>query len=452
MKPRSKFTLHAIAAAAFSASALATPPRYIATPVPGLAWPCSISGTIAPTKGTALSSDGRVLGHASCGSTTGGSRAYLTDSDGSVVELPHGTFTFTEPAAFLGGTRYLLIGNWCPPVNGTCTTVLAIAEGTESLTVLGGSSVTSSTCEDANEAGWAVGWGGTSSTSAYRLRPDATVEALDVPKGWGESVQAVNLSGTAVGSAYINNQLRAIAWDASGTASVLPSVESGTSSQALGLSYDGSIVGQSNGRAAWWFNGNAISIMPVGSASLATHMAGSPMSADPIGYSIFGTAWNNLRFIRSNNMLSATDIGPIDASAQVQGLEVVAAPRPDFMVGRGFTPLYQPLAFVWSLGDTVRRLDAVVVNPPPTAQGYIVVAANASRQILVNLGFNGQPYLFTELRPGDTNGDRIVDAADLAETLSGWGSVAAGVREAGDFDGNNMVDGADVAVVLSNWS
>ncbi len=435
-----------------SSAAFASPPRYFATPVPGLVWPCTIFGTNAPIVGVAIAQDGRVLGHASCGSTTGGSRAYLTEPNGSVTELPHGTFTFTEPAAFLGGTKYLLIGNWCPPVNGTCTTALAIADGSASLTVLGGSSVTSSTCEDANEAGWAVGYGGTSTTSAYRLRPDATVEALDVAKGWGEYVSAVNLSGTAVGSAYISNQQRAVRWGADGVTSVLPSIEAGTSSHARGIAYDDSIVGQCNGRAAWWFNGTPISMMPVGSASVATHMAGSPLTMDPLGFSVFGTAYNSTRFIRSNSMLNAVDIGPIDASAQAQMLEVVAAPRADYMVGLGFTPLYQPLGFVWSLGDTVRRLDTVVVNPPATTEGYIVVAANASRQILVNLGFNGEPYLLTELRPGDTNGDRMVDAADLASTLAGWGAVPAGVRDAGDFDGNNVVNGADIAVVLSNWS
>ena len=438
--------------ASIAAPAFAVPPRFIATPVAGLAFPCSISGSNAPITGVALSADGRVLGHANCGSTLSGSRAFVTDASGAVTELPHGTFNFTEPAAFLGGSRYLLIGNWCPPVNGTCTTALALAEGTTALTVLASSSVASSTCNDANEHGWAVGWSGASTTNAYRVRPDATLETLDVPKASGESVAGVNLSGLAVGSAYVSNQLRAVTWSASGVATVLPSVETGTFSDARGVGHDGSVVGQSNGRAAWWFNGNPIAMMPVGSASVATHMAGSPLTLDPLGYSIFGTAYNQTKFVRSNSMLSALEIGPFDASAQIQMLEVIAAPRADFMVGRGFTQLYQPVGFVWTLGDTVRRLDSLIVNPPASPQGYIVVDANASRQILINLGFNGAPYLLHELRQGDTNGDDLVNAVDLAETLAGWGTVPTGIREAGDFDGNGVVNGADIAVVLSNWN
>ncbi len=433
-----------------TATALGAPPRFFARPVEGLIWNCYSAP--APIHSTAIANDGRVLGEANCGTTTFGSRAFVTSWGGSAVELAHGTFTFTQPVAFLGGSRVLLMGDWCPPVNGTCTTALALTDGGTELTVLGASIAASSVCNDANEFGWAVGWGGVSASGAWRVRPDATLESLTVPKGWGLNVHAVNGAGTAVGSAYVSNQLRAVVWGSANVATVLPSVESGTSSSASGVGIDGSIVGQSNGRACWWFNGNPISLMSVGNTSEATHMAGSPLTLDPLGYSIFGTMANSTRFFRSNSASGGVDIGPIDASAQFQSLSIVAAPRPDFMVGSAHSALYEPVTLVWALGDTVRNLKTLVVNPPPSTQPFVAVDANSSRQILVNLGFGGAPYILTQLSDGDTNGDQIVDAIDLAETLAGWGAVPANTREAGDFDGNGSVDGGDVAVVLSNWS
>ena len=50
---------------------------------------------------------------------------------------------------------------------------------------------------------------------------------------------------------------------------------------------------------------------------------------------------------------------------------------------------------------------------------------------------------------GDLNGDGIVNGADLALVLVGWG-VCEGCSA--DIDGNGLVDGGDLAMVLVSWT
>ncbi len=434
---------------------LAVPPRYIATAVAGLQHPCWPSDPLsfAPNHGVALAADGRVAGEANCGSTVGGSRPFVTALDGTVTELPHGSFNFTEPAAFLNNNRILMVGNWCPPVTGTCTTALAVAEANGSLSVLDSSSQVSTEVADSNELGWAVGWGG-SNGNGWRMKPDGAIAALTVPKGSGLNASAISLQGVVSGSAYVSGVLRAIRWDAAGNAAILPAIEAGTACDGEGVAIDGSVVGRANGRAVWWNTPQTpSSLLPVGSASVATHLAGNPMGMDPLGISIFGTHQNGSRLFRATGANMWSDLGPIDASAQLTMLSVVAAPRPDFMVAQGFTVIYQPVALVWTLGDTLRRLDTLVINPPAgsASQPLMVVDANSSGTLLANLGFNGAPYLLTRLYDGDTNGDAFVNGLDLAQLLATWGPVAAGTRAAADFDGDQYVQGSDLAILLANW-
>lgn len=52
----------------------------------------------------------------------------------------------------------------------------------------------------------------------------------------------------------------------------------------------------------------------------------------------------------------------------------------------------------------------------------------------------------TVATPGDLDGSGVVDAADLATLLSGWGTSGAT-----DIDGNGTTDAADLSILLSNW-
>jgi len=43
--------------------------------------------------------------------------------------------------------------------------------------------------------------------------------------------------------------------------------------------------------------------------------------------------------------------------------------------------------------------------------------------------------------------DRVIDGADLALVLAGWGQQDS----AGDLDGSGSIDGQDLALVLAAW-
>jgi hypothetical protein len=50
---------------------------------------------------------------------------------------------------------------------------------------------------------------------------------------------------------------------------------------------------------------------------------------------------------------------------------------------------------------------------------------------------------------GDLNGDGIVNGADLALVLVGWGVCESCPA---DIDGNGLVDGGDLAMILVSWT
>ena len=444
-------------------AAQAAPPRYLARPVPTLSYVCNpqVPGSFASVRTTALAGDGRVAAVADCGSTVGGSKPFVTFPDGTVAEYARGSFTFARPDAFLSDGRMLLVGDTCPPVNGACVT--AIAEGRPFAAepiVLGSSALAASSVIDAQDIGWAVGWGPIVPSDAWRLRAEGTLESLTVAKGGGIMPTGISPSGVVSGSAWVAGELRAVRWAASGAATVLDHLGGTTSSSAQAIGIDGSAFGASGGRAVWWTatGTTPLALLPAGSPSVALAAEGHPAAASANGFAIFGTHAGGTRLFRATGPVAGigswSDIGPIDASAQFGSWSIVDAPRPDFVVAQALTPLYQRVAFVWHQGDALRRVDRLIVNPPQEAAGAAleVVGANAMGTILVNAGSPLAPYTLTRLASGDTDGDGAVGAADLAELLAGWGPVPTGRRAAADFDGNQMVDSADLAELLDRWT
>ena len=454
---RAAATLAAAAAITLGATAQGQAPRYMAYPVPTLQHACNPAypTTYAPAAATALAADGRVLGEANCGSTMGGSRPFVTMPSGQVVELPRGTFSFTKPVAFLNDSRALMLGDWCPPVTGTCTTALAIGAPDGTLSILGSSSAASSVLNASNEMGWAVGWGGVSATDAWRVSPAGALESLTLANAWGLTAEGVAPSGVTAGYGYIGSLSVAIRWNAAGAATVLPPLEPSTGAMGLGTGMDGSVVGSSYGRAAYWpGNGTSagVSIMPLGSASEATHLAGNPLGMDPVGAWIFGTHQNRQRLFRSSLGGQYTDLGNGSVLTVIMtNMRVVKAPTPLFCVATVLDPSYQPIPLVWTAGSSLLPLAALVVNPPTGLAHFHMIDANATGDILCNASYNGPPYLFKRLAPGDTDGDGHVNGADLTRVMAAWGQSTSTPRHAADFDANGIVDGADLSVVLSAW-
>jgi len=59
--------------------------------------------------------------------------------------------------------------------------------------------------------------------------------------------------------------------------------------------------------------------------------------------------------------------------------------------------------------------------------------------------------LGTEGIPGDLNGDGVVNGADLAILLGGWGVCPKGGACPADLNGDGSVNGADLGILLGNW-
>lgn len=444
---------------AVHAAAHAAPPRYLARAVPTPAYLCNpaVPGSFAPVRATALAGDGRVACEANCGSTVGGSKPFVAFPDGTVAEYARGDFTFAFPAAFLSDGRMLLVGDTCPPLNGACVTAIAEARPFQQApTILASSPVAASSVVDAQDIGWAVGWGPVVASEAWRLRADGTLEELPVPKGGTATPTGISPSGVVSGSAWIGGAQRALRWSAAGTVTVLDHLAGASSSRAEGVGLDGSAFGTSGDRAVWWLANSAapLPLLPAGPPSVALASAGHPAAANPNGFAIFGTHANGTRLFRATAALQWADIGPIDASAQFVSWSIVDAPRPDFVVATARTVLYQPVAFVWHQGDALRRLDELLVNRPEGAvgAGMQLVGANAVGTILVNAGPSLAPYTLSRLAEGDVDGDGTVGAADLAALLDAWGPVPSQRRAAADFDGNQWVDSGDIAALLAAWS
>ncbi|MFM1868583.1 MAG: hypothetical protein RL591_1991, partial [Planctomycetota bacterium] len=235
----------------------AAPPRFFARPVEGVVHLCQPSNpaSVAPFHGIAIANDGRVACVAQCGSTTGGARPFVVAATGEVVAFAFGTFTFATPAGFRPNNELLLLGDWCPPVTGACTTAVATTTALPSgnVSVLASSSASASIVNDAEETGWAVGWGATSVTGAWRVRPDGIFESLALEGGSGIDACDVSPTGTAAGSAYVAGALQAVRWNATSFGTILPPLKAGLPTQAFAVGLDGTAAGVSGGRAVWWY-------------------------------------------------------------------------------------------------------------------------------------------------------------------------------------------------------
>lgn len=64
---------------------------------------------------------------------------------------------------------------------------------------------------------------------------------------------------------------------------------------------------------------------------------------------------------------------------------------------------------------------------------------------------NGQVVIPPVTKPGDVNGDNVIDALDLSTVLSNWNLTAA-TKAQGDLNADGTVDALDLSTVLANWS
>lgn len=94
-------------------------------------------------------------------------------------------------------------------------------------------------------------------------------------------------------------------------------------------------------------------------------------------------------------------------------------------------------------GAAIRNVDSALEI------GSSTICGDGGGQIASENGFEdlGGNSIGQDCRCADVNGDGRVDAADMAEVLSGWGSSLANL----DVSGDGRVDSADLALVLAAW-
>jgi hypothetical protein len=111
-----------------------------------------------------------------------------------------------------------------------------------------------------------------------------------------------------------------------------------------------------------------------------------------------------------------TDLGP----AQID--------RPDFSPVFGGNPRLN------ARGDLAFNASLTPLGNPTTSWGSGTFVAYADTD-----------------RPGDLDGNGVVDGADLTLMLAAWGACGECVKCPSDLDGDCAVGGADLAVLLANW-
>lgn len=136
--------------------------------------------------------------------------------------------------------------------------------------------------------------------------------------------------------------------------------------------------------------------------------------------------------------------------AELRGADGIAWARPSF---------YCPVALCFTGGQG--ESSDTWGNPFPSLVGpdavqsmahtvSVAISAGDKAKVALLLVVHGEPE--SSVVPGcagDTNGDGIVDGADLAEVFNQWGPV--GCEQPVDANEDGWVDGGDLAIVFSAW-
>ena len=99
----------------------------------------------------------------------------------------------------------------------------------------------------------------------------------------------------------------------------------------------------------------------------------------------------------------------------------------------------------WVSNQVIGGLGAGSANlAEPRLVNFASIAANQYAVVVVDAAEPDCPVVPPSC-PADLNGDGVIDGADLATVLGGWGTAG------GDTNGDGSTDGADLAAVLSAW-
>jgi hypothetical protein len=126
---------------------------------------------------------------------------------------------------------------------------------------------------------------------------------------------------------------------------------------------------------------------------------------------------------------------------------------------------YSPAATFWHRAPGMSIADALAqpgcdLALPASPQGEAFAFAPNDRSLFSLSEGANQPihYIAQVHRPGDVNGDEIVNVSDLLAVVSAWGSCPAPPSPPtapqschGDFNGDDHVNVTDLLTVIGNW-
>ena len=115
---------------------------------------------------------------------------------------------------------------------------------------------------------------------------------------------------------------------------------------------------------------------------------------------------------------------------------------------------YQHTPYVASLsGGFMPLQERVIGESPATLDLCSVIDMNDAGQVAVEFCSNsyGPCAILTPARPGDANGDGLVNGTDLALILGYWGQYPTDGVCGPDLDMNGVIDGVDLTLCLGDW-
>jgi probable HAF family extracellular repeat protein len=272
---------------------------------------------------------------------------------------------------------------------------------------------------DINNAGEIVGQTG---NQAFRYSGGTMTNIDGANLG---SANGLNESGEAVGTRAIPGANRAVRWDSENTASEpyplsnLTGTAINNSNQFVGT------LGTTNG----YYSNNGVGIPQNLGTLLPTDINDNRLITGSIGDT--AVVYN----LDLNTTTMIPKLGAISELARALGLNGSGA-----VVGESGNK-----GFLFTQGEGILSLNSLLHS---SAFGWDVLSAadiNNNGWIVGTARFNGGPQhavMLAPSNPSDFNGDRVVDADDLALWASSFGSVeflAADADEDGDVDGADFL-------------
>lgn len=295
-------------------------------------------------------------------------------------------------------------------------------------------------------------------SSPYVIDPYGMVEELPTPPG-GQSPLALGVTpdGSVIGgTVWIDGAKFPVRW-IDGEAEVLSIPD------ALGdvtyVAVDGSILGDvwESEKAAYhavrWNPDGEVAYLPE-PAGTTTSGAGYGDEEIVIGSAMIDGVYHVVIWTLDND--EVTDFMTVEISPDVAGGFAALSRAGDIVAIPLFNVHnYVPALLLVSVDGSGASWceDAVVIGEFELDPSNGLAPSSAftnvgSDSILVHVGFQqSDAYLLERLRPGDVNGDSIVNGIDISLILGFWG----GSDRAADLNGDGIVSGADLTIALGDW-